>query len=121
MLVFDTFSDSELHGEARRQLGRLDRWFLPCIVMHEYVWALRGLKAEMSFTREKVEDYLLSEKCSFSPDAPDDLLFATREASSFARYNDCLVLSHAGRLGIPLLTFDGQLKAEARGKGIPLA
>ena len=118
MLVFDTYEDSEFHEDASKRLAELEGWVLPGIVIHEYVWALRGLKARLAFAREKVEEYLLSDKVSFSSDSQDDVLFATREASSFSRYNDFLILSHAKRLGAPLLTFDGDLKRDARKVGV---
>ena len=114
VLVFDTFSDSEFHVEARKALERLDLWLLPSIVLHEYVWALRGLKADLAFASKKVEEYLLAEKCSFSPDSEVDLLFATRGASSYAKYNDFLILSQAKRLGLPLFSFDEELNKVAR-------
>jgi len=118
VLVFDTYSDSEVHEDASRKLEEIDGWILPGIVIHEYVWALRGLDAKLSFAQEKVMEYLLADKASFSSDLRDDVLFATREASSFTRYNDFLILSHARRLGAPLLTFDEDLKRDARRVGV---
>jgi predicted nucleic acid-binding protein len=87
-------------------------------VVHEYVYALRGLRARLSLAREKVEEYLLSDKATYSPDSQDDILFATRGASSFSRYNDYLILSHAKRLGVPLLTLDADLKRGAQKVGV---
>ncbi|MDG6903051.1 MAG: PIN domain-containing protein [Nitrososphaerota archaeon] len=118
MLVFDTYEDSELHEDAKRMLEGADSWVLPGIVVHEYVWALRGLKAGLSFAKEKVEEYVLSDKATFSTDTQDDILFATRETSSFSRYNDYLILSHAKRIGAPLLTFDADLKRDAKKVGV---
>ena len=120
VLVFDTYEDSELHEQARKKLEEAEGWVLPGIVIHEYIWALRGLKARLAFTRDKVEEYLLSQKASFSSDSQDDILFATREASSFSRYNDYLVLSHAKRLEARLLTFDVDLKRDAQRVGVDL-
>jgi predicted nucleic acid-binding protein len=117
VLVFDTYEDSELH-EARSKLEAAEGWVLPGIVVHEYVWALRGLKAKLSFALEKVEEYLLSEKSTFSSDSQDDILFATRETSSFSRYSDYLVLSHAKRLGARILTFDEDLRRDAQKVGV---
>ena len=99
-------------------MGGLDGWVVPGIVVHEYVWALRGLKAQLSFAREMVEEYLLSDKTTFSSDSQDDILFATREASSFSRYNHYLILSHAKRLGASLLTIDEDLKRDAQRVGV---
>ena len=118
VLVFDTYGDSELHGQASEGLAQLDGWVLPAIVVHEYVWALRGLKAKLSFAKEKVEEYLLSDRASFSSDSQEDVLYATREASSFSRYNDFLILSPAKRLGVSLLTFDSDLKRDAQKVGV---
>ena len=118
VLVFDTYEDSELHDQARKKLEEAEGWVLPGIVVHEYVWALRGLKARLSFARDKVEEYLLSDRATFSSDSQDDVLFATREASSFSRYNDYLILSHAKRLGAPLLTFDADLQRDAQRAGV---
>jgi uncharacterized protein len=118
VLVFDTYEDSELHRQAKAKLEEAEGWILTGIVVHEYVWALRGLKARLSFARDKVEEYLLSNKATFSSDSQDDVLFATRGASSFSRYNDYLVLSHARRLGAHLLTFDADLKRDAQKVGV---
>ena len=118
VLVFDTYEDSELHEQAREKLEEAEAWVLPGIVVHEYVWALRGLKARLSFGRDKVEEYLLSDKATFSSDTQDDILFATREASSISRYNDYLILSHARRSGAHLLTFDADLKRDAQKVGV---
>ena len=118
VLVFDTYGDSELHREASEGLAQLDGWVLPGIVVHEYVWALRGLKAKLSFAKDKVEEYLLSDRASFTPDSQEDVLYATREASTFSRYNDFLILSHAKRLGVSLLTFDDDLRRDAQKAGV---
>jgi uncharacterized protein len=118
VLVFDTYADSEYHEQARKKLEEADGWVLPGIVVHEYVWALRGLKAQLSFARDKVEEYLLSDKATFSFDSQDDVLFATRRASSFSKYNDYLILSHARRLGVRLLTFDADLERDAKKVGV---
>ena len=118
VLVFDTYGDSELHAQAKEKMEEAERWILPGIVVHEYVWALRGLNAELSFARDKVEEYLLSDKATYSSDSQDDILFAARGASSFSRYNDCLILSHAKRLGARLLTFDADLRWDAQKVGV---
>ena len=118
VLVFDTYEDSDQHEQARSKLEEADSWVLPAIVLHEYLWALRGLKASFSFARDKAEEYMLSEKAKYSSDSQDDILFATREASSFSRYNDYLILSHAKRLGASILTFDADLKRDAQRLGV---
>jgi uncharacterized protein len=118
VLVFDTYADSEYHEQARKKLEEAEGWVLPGIVVQEYVWALRGLKAQLSFARNKVEEYLLSDKATFSFDSQDDVLFAARGAPSFSKYNDYLILSHARRLGVRLLTFDEDLERDAKKMGV---
>ena len=44
VLVYDTFEDSIYHAEAKKLLDSLDRWIIPSIVIHEYVWVMRILK-----------------------------------------------------------------------------
>ncbi len=46
VLIHDTIEDSEFHEAAASDLGRLDRWLVPTVVIEEYVsilWKL-GLK-----------------------------------------------------------------------------
>lgn len=43
--MFETYADSEMHEDASKKLEEVDGWTLQGIVVHEYVWALRGLDA----------------------------------------------------------------------------
>ncbi len=110
VVVFDTFEDSEFHSEATSKLDSIDRWHLPSIIIHELVWFFKARKIQLSRARLKVEEYLTNEKTVFSQCTVDDIRFATTRMKNYQEYNDLVILSVAKRLGLPLFTFDDELK-----------
>lgn len=110
VLVFDTFEDSEFHGRAARTLDAMGKWHLPSIVFHELIWFFRTRKIRLTRARLKVEEYLTNEKTSFLPCSVDDIRFAVLRMTKHQEYNDLVILSAAKRLGLPLFTFDDELK-----------
>ena len=120
VLIFDTFEDSEFHQQATSTLDSIDRWGLPGIVFHELVWFFKARRVELSRMRTKVEEYLTNEKTSFLPCTPDDIRFAAARMKDYTQYNDLLVLSTARRLGLPLFTFDEELRKIARANSVRL-
>jgi predicted nucleic acid-binding protein len=114
VLIFDTFEDSEFHLQAASTLDSIERWTLPGIVFHELIWFFKVRKIEPSRTRTKVEEYIANEKASFSPCTADDVRFAVTRMKNYTEYNDLIVLSTAKRLGLPLFTFDEELKKSAK-------
>ena len=120
VLIFDTFEDSEFHQQATSTLDSIDRWGLPGIVFHELVWFFKARRVELSRTRTKVEEYLTNEKASFLPCAPDDIQFAATRMKDYTQYNDLLILSAAKRLGLPLYSFDEELRKIAMANSVRL-
>jgi hypothetical protein len=118
VLIFDTFEDSEFHVEAIKLLDSLKRWILPSIVFHEYVWFMKGEKLDLSFSQEKVIEYLTHVKTNMVPIQVDDILFSIQRIKGYRDYNDFLILSVAKRMGCPLLTFDERLKKHANQHGV---
>ncbi len=118
VLIFDTFEDSEFHVQAASTLDSIERWTLPGIVFHELIWFFKARKIELSRARTKVEEYIANEKTSFSPCIADDIRFAVTRMKDYTQYNDLIVLSTAKRLGLPLFTFDEELKRSARENSI---
>lgn len=118
VLIFDTFEDSEFHIEAMKLLDSLKRWILPFIVFHEYVWFMKGEKLDLSFSREKVTEYLTHAKTNPVPIQVDDILFSIQRIKEYRDYNDFLILSAAKRMGHVLLTFDERLKKYANQHGV---
>ena len=117
VLIFDTFEDSEFHKEATKGLDSVERWNLPDIVFHEFMWFLKSENYELSRAKLKLEEYLTHEKSVFSPSIADDILFASK-VSKYSDYNDYIILSIAKRLEFPLLTFDSQLRKKASKQGL---
>jgi len=118
VLVFDTFEDSEFHREATKLLDSLNRWILPSIVFHEYVWFMKREKLDLSFSREKVIEYLTHVKSNPVAIQVDDILFSIQRIREYRDYNDFLILSVAKRMGHALLTFDERLKKYANQHGV---
>jgi len=109
-LVFDTFEDSQLHETARSKLNSLERWYIPSIVFHEYIWFMKAEEIELDFTRRKLSEYLVNAKTHYCPIESTDILFASREMGDYGQYNDFLIVSVSRRLDQPLLTFDNDLR-----------
>lgn len=120
VLIFDTFVDSDFHTEAVSMLDSIDKWYLPSIVFHEFVWFFKARKIQISRANLKVEEYLTNEKSSFSPCTTDDIRFAAKHMKEYSEYNDLVILSVAKRLNLPLFTFDEDLKKTARRASVHL-
>ena len=120
VLIFDTFEDSELHRSATTKLDSLDKWHLTSIMFHELVWFFKGRGIQLARTRLKIEEYMTNEKTVFISCMPDDIRFAVTEIRNYRHYNDLVILSAAKRLGLPLFTFDDELKEIAVRYSVPL-
>jgi uncharacterized protein len=120
VLIFDTFEDSEFHKAAASGLDSLEKWHIPTIVFHELVWFFKGRAIEVSRVSVKVDEYLRNEKTEFAPCAPDDLRFAASRLRDYHEYNDLVILSVAKRLGVPLFSFDDDLKKNAKLNSVDL-
>ena len=121
VLIYDTFEDTEFHKRAEEILESLDRWYVPAIVVQEYVWffknngfparealeALRGYREDPRF-RGLSEDPELIESA---------LNFVVREKLSLSRFNDAVIFLHALEKGT-LVTFDVKLRNLAKRKGV---
>jgi predicted nucleic acid-binding protein len=66
----------------------------------------------------KVEEYLTNEKSVFVSCSPDDVRYASSEMASHGSYDDPIILSAARRLGVPLFTFEENLKKINARKGV---
>lgn len=117
VLIFDTFEDSEFHVEASNGLDSIEKWYLPDIVFHEFIWFFKSEDYQLSRARLKIEEYLTHEKSAFSQCTADDVRFASK-VGNYSDYNDFIILSIAKRLEFPIFTFDGQLRNKARKYGV---
>jgi uncharacterized protein len=120
VLIFDTFEDSEFHSEAARGLDSVDGWCIPSMAFHEFLWFFKGRYFQLAKAKVKVEEYLTNEKSTFAACTLDDIQFATERMKSYHEYNDLVILSIAGRLKLPLFSFDGSLRKMAVKNAISL-
>jgi predicted nucleic acid-binding protein len=120
VLIFDTFEDSEFHSEATRGLDSVDRWCIPSMAFHELLWFFKGRDFQLAKAKAKVEEYLTNEKSTFAPCTLDDVQFAADRMKTYREYNDLVILSVAGRLKVPLFSFDDGLRKMAVKNAISL-
>lgn len=113
VLIFDTFEDSEFHFEATRVLDSVERWCIPSMAFHEFLWFFKGRDFRLTEVKAKVEEYLTNEKSAFAACTLDDIQFAAERMKSYHEYNDLIILSVAERTKLPLLSFDANLKKMA--------
>jgi predicted nucleic acid-binding protein len=113
VLIFDTFEDSELHAKATRGLDSVERWCIPGMAFHEFLWFFKGRGLQLVRAKVKVEEYLTNEKSAFAACTLDDIQFAVERMKSYHEYNDLIILSVAERMKLPLFSFDDSLKKMA--------
>ncbi|MEM3677057.1 MAG: PIN domain-containing protein [Candidatus Bathyarchaeia archaeon] len=122
ILIYDSFEDSVFHMEARRLLDELEEWVIPCIVVHEYVWFMKGLGVDIKDVLEKVKEYLLHVKGFLASEEEGDIVrslgMVYSEGLSLSKFNDKLILTIALREKIPIATFDAKLRGQALRKGL---
>ncbi len=122
VLVYDTFEDSVFHREAKQLLDDLEKWVIPTMVVHEYVWVLKSLKVEAKDVLYKVEEYLDHHKTKLVSESRKHVLSALRNVVeggiSLSRYNDEVILSVATEMGAALATFDERLRKRAKLRGV---
>ena len=120
VLIFDTFEDSELHEAATRGLDSAEKWYIPGMAFHEFLWFFKGRDLKLADAKAKVEEYLTNEKSLFAPCTPDDIEFAVGRMKTYHEYNDLVILSVAERMKLPLFSYDENLKKKAARYGVAL-
>ena len=111
ILVASLIEDDINHKKARKLLEKLEKWYIPTIVFHEFVWFLKANKLNLKLSLP----FLYHEKCNLIGIEKKDIDFAIRKASKKPKeYNDFLILSIAFRVKKQLFTFDEELKRNFR-------
>ncbi|ADC65708.1 PilT protein domain protein [Ferroglobus placidus DSM 10642] len=117
VLIYDTFEDSIYHLQARKLLDELGQRYIPAIVVHEYVWALKSLKISPEDVLYKVEEIMNHHKSKLLADTEYGMISAlgtvVKENLSLSRYNDKVILSAAIRNRASIATFDEKLRKQA--------
>ena len=120
VLIYDYVEDSEYHKRAEEILDSLDKWVIPVIVIHEFVWFLKGMKLEDRL--QDVVSYIRHEKaevvCDCIENVYDAIDILMKEKLSLSNYKDMVILSHAIRGKYPLVTFDKRLTKIAQRYGV---
>ena len=74
VLIARLVEDDVNHKKARSILNKLERWYLPTIVAHEFVWFLKSQKLKI----ELALPFLLHEKSSIIEVKREDITFAIK-------------------------------------------
>ncbi|MEM4177462.1 MAG: PIN domain-containing protein [Nitrososphaeria archaeon] len=117
VLVYETVEDSIYHEEVVEKLNRFSRIYISFNILIEFILVLKKLGLDEKFICDKVVELLDRSKIELVNVRKSDIERAIeiiiKEKSSMLRVNDKLVLSLALKLGIPLYTYDKQLKFQA--------
>ena len=123
VLIYDTFSDSEFHEKARSLLDSLDRWYLPPIVLQEYVWFFKNQGFSVKEAKTMLSEYTSDPRFKGLVEDYKAILHALelleREKLSLSRFNDVVILIHAIEKN-RLATFDQRLRRLAVKLGVEL-
>ena len=118
VLIYDLFEDSMYHKEASSILDMLEAWIIPTIVIHEFIWFIKGLGLEIKNSYEVMLQYIGNEKSIIKPISDYHIRRALNiifnEGLSLSRYNDKLILTIAMEEGAPIASFDRKLRGQAR-------
>jgi len=117
VLVYETVEDSLYHEEATKKMGELKTVHLPTNVLIEFILLMKRLGLSEGFIAKKVLRILEGENFKLvditSSDFRESLSLIAREGTSVKRINDKMILALARRKGLPILTYDKQLKQQA--------
>ena len=123
VLVDYILLDSELNERAKASLEKLERGFLPTVVIEELVHVLGRLKLDKRTIYEKVREVLDSyELVNVNAENIFEAaeIIIEEDGPSFGQFNDKLILSIAKERSLPLLTFDLNLIKECKENGVKL-
>ena len=122
VLIYDTFSDNPLHGEARSLLDSLDAWYIPALVLQEYLWFFRKEDIPLQTAKRMIESYITDPRFRGLKMGYQNITHALGllegNNRSLSHLNDAIILSHAVDKSYPLATFDVKLRKLALRIGV---
>ncbi len=122
VIIYDVFEDSLYHKEASSILNLLEIWIIPTIVIHEFIWFLKGLGLGIKESYEIILQYINNEKSIIKPISSYHIREALNtilvENTSLSKYNDKLILTTAIEEKTPIATFDKKLRSQAKRLGV---
>jgi len=114
--------DSPLHKEARMLLYGLERWMVPTVVVYELVWFFKRVGVRSEVAAYVVESILSNPRTVVLADLGEHARRALRtlreEKIGLAHFNDKVIVSTAAKAGVPLVTYDDELRKEAMREGL---
>ena len=122
IIIYDSIEDSIHHQESQELLNNLSGWFIPTLVVYEYIWFFRELKFNANLVNDLLLGRISNPKCKIVPDdntyTQDAINLCISKDFSLSRFNDMLILSVAKKKNNPLLTFDNKLRKDAKSLNI---
>jgi predicted nucleic acid-binding protein len=122
VLVDALVVEASRHSTARRQLAALDKIVLPTIVIYELVWVMKRLGAKETAVRSAVEALVSNPKVVILADdgrlASRAIGRLTEERKDLSSFDDKVILESALKEGVPLVTYDTELRKEADRAGV---
>jgi predicted nucleic acid-binding protein len=121
VLVDYILLDSEFHQRAETGIKKIERGFLPSVVVEELAYVLDRLKLSKEMVNEKIEEVLDTYGVIgiTSANLQTACKMVMKENSiSFKRFNDKLILAVAKERSMQLFTFDRDLIKECEANGV---
>ena len=122
VLVDALVVEARNHARARARLEALDRMMLPSIVLYELVWVLKRLGTSEALVRRTLESLVGNPKVTIIQDdgriSEKAIIRLVNEGKRLSSFDDKVILESALRENTPLITYDLELKGEAKSAGI---
>ena len=116
VLIYDTFENLKMHEEAKRILDSLSEWYVPSIVLIEFIAFLNKSGLKKREILAKIDELLSHPKFNLvrieREDVFNSIRFIRKENLSPLRINDKMLLSICLRLEKTLITFDRSLMVQ---------
>ncbi|CAB49685.1 PIN domain-containing protein [Pyrococcus abyssi] len=122
ILIYDTFEDLEFHEEARALLDSLSKWYVPTIVLQEYIWFFKRNNFSLLDAKSMLMEYVRDPRFKGLGESHEVIIHALKileeNELSLSHFNDAIILYQAFSRKYPLATFDEKLRKLATKHGI---
>ncbi len=119
VFIFAFFRDQENHTKAANLLSELGTWIIPHIVVVELFWFSRGAGLRVKDARDLILTFVLDDKAEVVAHPIEDIIDSLLIEDPL-RWEDELILLMAEREGVPVATFDDDLRRRSISRGVPV-
>ncbi len=119
VFIFAFFRDQENHTKAVNLLSELGTWIIPHIVVVELFWFSRGAGLGVKDARDLILTFMLDDKAEVVAHPIEDIIDSLLIEDPL-RWEDELILLLAEREGVPVATFDDDLRRRSISRGVPV-